>query len=79
MAQELNNKRKGFNTVIFQDCELAIGFLGMIISDAYNKPYNHLNINFCQNSVNLVRQEQCKFAGNQLLVSNCHNFDTEQD
>lgn len=55
MAQKLNNKRKGLNKVIFQDCELAIGFPGIIISDAYNKPCNHLNINFCQNSVNLVR------------------------
>ena len=46
MAQELNNKRKGLSKVMFQDCELAIGFLEMIVSDTYNKPYCDLNINF---------------------------------
>lgn len=67
MAQELNNKRKRLSKVIFQDCEPTIGFPGMIISDTYNKPYSHLNINFCQNSVNLVSRDQCKFARKSII------------
>lgn len=62
MPQELINTRKRLSKVIIQGADPAIRFLRMIISDADNMLYSHLNINFTQNSVNLARQDQSKFA-----------------